>query len=87
MLAFGRLEIKDRAIRRCGELLRQIPPAKNQHAKAGTHPSRKETAQQAGLSEWQKKSALQVANVPRDEFESAVEFLTNGACCNTDRGA
>jgi hypothetical protein len=70
--------IQARAIRRCGELLREIAPAKNQHdanarARDGTGLSRTQAAEDAGLSERQKKTALRVANVPAAEFEAAVE--------------
>lgn len=70
------LRIKARAIRRAGELLKQIAPAKNQHdasARAGTLPSRKDTAEHAGLSTHQAKQALRVANVPTETFEAEVE--------------
>ena len=68
------LRIRARAIRRCGELLRKIKPARGEHMKGvGGDPSRKATATQAGLSERQRKTALRVANVPEDEFEAAVE--------------
>ncbi len=35
--------------------------------------TRTEAAQQAGMSERQKKTALRVANVPKSEFEQAIE--------------
>ena len=71
--------IQARAIRRCGELLRQIAPAKNQHdakqrARTGTDTStRTQAAADAGLSKRQKDTALRVANVPKEEFEQVVE--------------
>jgi hypothetical protein len=65
--------IKARAIRRCGELLKQVQPAKNQHAYDGGGISRSKAATDAGLSERQKVTALRVASVPLDEFASAVE--------------
>lgn len=70
--------IQARAIRRCGELLRQIRPATGAHLKkAGDCPlSRKEAAQEAGLSEHQRKTALRLANVPQAEFDRAVESDT-----------
>lgn len=69
------VRIRARAIRRCGELLTEIP------AKAGkiageSYPHRSERAQaakDAGLSSDQTKDALRIAKVPPDEFESAVE--------------
>lgn len=71
------LRIQARAIRRCGELLKEIEPAKNQHdasARACGGPStRTQAASDAGLSQRQAKTALRVANVPEDEFEQAIE--------------
>ncbi|HXE02578.1 MAG TPA: hypothetical protein VN623_11585 [Hyphomicrobium sp.] len=72
--------IQARAVRRCGELLKQIPPARgaNQNIKDADGPkdkkqTRKDAAAGAGLSERQKKTALRVASVPGDVFESAVD--------------
>lgn len=69
--------IQARAIRRCGELLKQIPPAHgaNQNIREGTLPkvTRESAATDAGLSEHQRKTALRVANVPEPEFNEAVE--------------
>ena len=70
--------IQARAIRRCGELLKQIPAQQgaNQNIQEGTLPNvltRTEAATQAGLSEHQRKTALRVAQVPTPEFEAAVE--------------
>ena len=60
--------IRARAIRRAGELLKQIEPAPNHHGNssgAGDYPSsRKEAASQAGMSPHQHKQALRVANIP-----------------------
>jgi len=43
--------IQARAIRRCGELLKEFEPAKNQHdASTGGGTSRKQAAEEAGLS-------------------------------------
>ena len=67
-----------RAIRRCGELLKQIESgqgSKNQytvlHDAADKKQTRSEVAKDAGLSERQKVTALRVANVPQPEFERA----------------
>jgi len=70
--------IKARAIRRCGELLKQIEPATGAHLKrdGGDPFSRTQAAQDAGLSERQHKTALRVANVPEDQFTSQVESDT-----------
>jgi hypothetical protein len=69
--------IKARAVRRAGELLRQIEPAKNQHdasARVGSGPSsRSEAASEAGMSDRQQKTALRVASVPAEDFERQVE--------------
>lgn len=70
--------IQARAIRRCGELLKQIEPGKT-----GPKPelqdgavlqlTRTQAAEQAGLSERQRKTALRVANVPEQDFNQSVE--------------
>ena len=70
--------IQARAIRRCGELIHEIPPARgaNQNIDdgAGTKVlTRKEAAAEAGLSERQRVTAQRVASVPAEEFEKAVE--------------
>jgi len=70
--------IRARAIRRAGELLKQIDrpeqggrPPKNG---GGGHPvSRTQAATEAGMSEQQRKDALRVASVPADDFERQVE--------------
>jgi hypothetical protein len=68
------VRIQARAIRRCGELLKEFEPAKNQHdAQAAGGPSRTKAAQEAGLSKRQEKTAVRVANVPEEEFEAQVE--------------
>jgi hypothetical protein len=69
--------IQARAIRRCGELLKQIKPARGGDRKSkGPHrpvDSRSSAAAQADMSPRQRKTALRVANVPKAEFEKAVE--------------
>ncbi len=71
------VKIRARAVRRCGELLREIEPKRgaNQNIGAGGDPkvTRKRAATNAGMSERQRKTALRVANVPEAEFEAAVE--------------
>lgn len=71
--------IRARAIRRCGQLLREMQPSskppgrpKRNGTGAGTI-SRKQAASDAGLSKRQKDTALRVANVPADDFAAAVE--------------
>lgn len=66
--------IKARAIRRCGELLKQIEkgpgrPTRN-HTAADTKTG---TAARAGLSKRQKDNALRVASIPEDEFDAVVD--------------
>jgi hypothetical protein len=65
--------IKARAIRREGEILKQIEPARgaNQPIQDGAVPkvTRESAAEDAGLSERERKTALRVASVPSDEFE------------------
>lgn len=70
--------IKARAIRRCGELLKEIKPARgaNQNIGAAGGPkvqTRKDVAAAAGLSPRQQKEAQRVASVPTRAFEAAVE--------------
>src|SRR5262245_59281738 len=72
------MRIQARAIRRCGELLKKIEPAKNQHevdkrARGRAPPSRTAAARSAGLSRDQQRDALRVASIPRDRFERQVE--------------
>ncbi len=71
--AFMAQRIRSRAIRRAGELLKQIEPAKpapNQHAAGvGAHTSRTEAAKTAGLSKHQQVQAVRVASIPSDVFD------------------
>ncbi|KFL24950.1 hypothetical protein JP74_21995 [Devosia sp. 17-2-E-8] len=76
--------IRDRAIRRAGELLKQIEPQKGgdrksaeyQSGDAPTLISRKQAASDAGMSRDQMHTAIRVANVPADQFEKLVESPT-----------
>lgn len=67
--------IQARAIRRCGELLKQFDgrgrPSINSIGD-GTI-SQREAAEQAGLSKRQQVTAVRVAKVPEHQFEAAVE--------------
>lgn len=63
--------IQARASRRCGELLKQIAPARGHEN--GSAPTRSGVAEEAGLSEHQRKTALRVASIPESVFERAVE--------------
>ena len=96
--------IQSRAVRRCGELLKEfdgrggdrskgeasegpsraadVPAAANdspepaESKKDGgdrSAPTRREVAEQAGMSERQQKTAIRVASVPTAHFEAAVE--------------
>jgi hypothetical protein len=70
--------IRDRAIRRAGELLKQIEPAKpgpKPEIGMGDHTQlgRQAAGEQAGLSKHQQVQAIRVANVPDQDFERQVE--------------
>jgi hypothetical protein len=65
--------IQARAIRRCGELLAQIKPARGDGRPSGGPVGRAATAKAAGMSEHQRKTAFRVAAVPKPEFDAAVE--------------
>ena len=71
--------IQARAMRRCGELLQEIPkspggrPPKTQGDAPPSLTPRQEAARTAGLSDDKVKEALRVAAVPAEEFEAAVE--------------
>jgi hypothetical protein len=68
--------IQARAIRRCGELLKQIPDEnRGRRNHEGTHRNltRSQAAANGGLSEHQKVTALRVASVPEQQFTEAVE--------------
>jgi hypothetical protein len=74
--------IQARAIRRCGELLRQIEPASGTRTdiepREGDHPrlTRAGIAEQAGMSSHQQKQAIRVAGVPEQEFTKMVDSDT-----------
>lgn len=70
--------IRDRAIRRAGELLKQIEPKhganQNISGDASTKVlTRKEAASDAGMSRDQMHTALRVASVPETQFNELVE--------------
>lgn len=69
--------IQDRAVRRCGELLKQVPAAHgaNQNITEGDHRivTRSDAASEAGLTPYQAVTAMRVASVPAESFERQVE--------------
>lgn len=76
------VRVRDRAIRRAGELLTQIEPASggdrgggrgNQGEGVRPVVSRQKAAEDAGMSPHQQKQAIRVASVPADKFEAQVE--------------
>jgi hypothetical protein len=70
------VRIQARAERRAGELLKQIPRADEatRFGKDGTVPpvTRTQAAEDAGLSERQRKTALRISNIPEPQFEAAL---------------
>jgi hypothetical protein len=73
--------IQARAIRRAGELIEQIEPSKGGRPSETTvaaHSSltRRQVAEDAGLSEFQQYTAQRVARVPEQDFEAQVESDT-----------
>ncbi len=78
LLAHSAIRKRDRAIRRMGELLKQIEPAKGgrpSETRVDDRPSysRHSAAANAGLSTHQAKQAVRVANVPATDFERQME--------------
>lgn len=71
------VRIQARAVRRCGELLKQFDarPKNAEKQSVGAHTlfSRREIADQAGMSKHQQTTAVRVASIPEPEFEAAVE--------------
>jgi len=69
--------IQARAIRRCGELLKQVPSgqgSKNQYGELRNGSvTRRGVAREAGLSDRQRVTALRVASIPAPRFDSLVE--------------
>lgn len=69
--------IRARAIRRAGELLKQIEPNPGGRPKTSDASDRGfyrgDAARDAGLSERQAKQATRVANIPEREFEAQVD--------------
>jgi len=75
------MKIRARAIRRCGELLKELP-SKAHGREVGGRPStsqrseRAQAATGAGMSRDQVKQAVRVASIPAKAFEAAVESET-----------
>lgn len=72
--------IQARAIRRCGELLKQFDgrgrPTENNE---GAHTiSQREAAAEAGMSRHQQSTAVRVANLPAEAFVAELECRTVG---------
>lgn len=69
--------IQARAVRRCGELLKQFDArpqnASKQSEGAPTLISQRQAASDAGMSDHQRVQAVRVANIPEPTFEAAVE--------------
>ena len=70
--------IRARAVRRCGELLKEIESGKGKHWKSrrdggGPSTSRAQAAADAGLSPRKVKDSIRVANVPEESFEEQLE--------------
>ncbi len=71
-------KIRARAIRRMGEVMKEIEPSPGRPAKeittgTGSNLTRTQAARDAGLSPRQQAQAMRLANIPADEFEKAVE--------------
>ncbi|MFZ1106824.1 MAG: hypothetical protein WAN43_00565 [Rhodomicrobium sp.] len=75
------MRIQGRAIRKAGVLLQQISSQSGGDRRSFDYQqegdrqlvSRTNAAREAGFSEHQQKQALRLANIPEDEFESAIE--------------
>ncbi len=72
--------IRARAMRRAGELLKQIEPGKTGPKQltdaADTQLSRTDVAKRAGMSERQQVTAVRVASIPERQFTEQVESAT-----------
>ena len=69
--------IRARAVRRMGELVNEIPAESPGPSKIGqgapTQLSKTEAAREAGLSKHQQNQAVNVANVPEEQFDEMVD--------------
>lgn len=71
------IRIQSRAIRRCGQLLKEYQTSAKGGRPSGNGDgagpvSQRQAAEEAGMSERQEKTASRVANVPKEDFEAAV---------------
>ena len=72
------VRIRGRAVRRCGELLKQFDgKGNNQHTvdSVAAVTTQSQVAQEAGLSKRQVVTAVRVANVPEEDFEVAIDLI------------
>jgi|GEM_PF-2564550 len=75
------MEIRFRALRRCGELIKKIEksvggkPFQEKYTGEGGHPSktRKQAAEDAGLSAHQQRAAVQLANISQTEWDECMD--------------
>jgi len=70
------MRIRARAVRRCGELLKEIEAKHTGRIRGSEAPNfntRKAAAEQAGLSPDQAKDAIRLANINGESFEQQVE--------------
>ncbi len=75
-LEHAAMKIRARAIRRCGELLKEVEAKHTGRIRDGAAPNsdtRKQAAEDAGMTPRQAKDAIRVANLHRDDFEMQVE--------------
>lgn len=78
VIAVMATRIRDRAIRRAGELLQQIEPKRgaNQNIPDGSDRkvfTRTDAARDAGMSQRQQVTALRIAAIPQEEFDRQVD--------------
>ena len=69
--------IQARAVKRCGQLLKQYDGRGGDRSKSASAdtsaPTQRDAASDAGMSKRQQVTAIRVANVPDDEFEASTE--------------
>lgn len=73
------MRIQARAIARCGELMLEIAPASGERTDieprgcVSPRLTRKQAAKEAGLSDDQRKTALRVASIPKEQRDALIE--------------